>query len=436
MTSERAEKIRYRLLGLALLVVVALFVAATIAVYRKAFTPSAEVTLRTDHVGSQLAPGADVKVRGLIVGRVSSIGSSGDGAVLTLELDPAQVGLLPANVTARLLPKTLFGERYVDLELPADPAPAALGDGATIDEDRSSSAIEVQQVLADLMPVLQAVQPDKLAGTLSSINTALSGRGEQLGRTLVQLNDYLKQVNPSLPDLSADFAGLAQVSDTYTDAAPQLLSALSDLTTTSRTITEQAGNLRQLYANVTGASADLRDFLRANENNLIDLVSSAGPALDVLARYAPEYPCMLKQLADQIPATDRAYGKGTAHTNSAQITLLITAGRGKYRPGVDTPSYEDDRGPRCYQELQPGQRANQYPADGPLQDGSTHPPARNGAGYVTLSNQPRSTANSDAERDLVATLVAPDLGVAPEDVPGWASVLLAPLFRGAEVTVK
>ena len=42
------------------------------------------------------------------------------------------VGLIPANVTARLLPKTLFGERFVDLVSPqAGDAATPIRDGAT-----------------------------------------------------------------------------------------------------------------------------------------------------------------------------------------------------------------------------------------------------------------------------------------------------------------
>src|SRR5690606_41563216 len=55
---------------------------------------------------------------------------------------------------------------------------------------------------SNVLPRLQAVEPQKLAGTLSAVSTALEGRGEQLGETLVDLSDYLREFNPSPPDLS------------------------------------------------------------------------------------------------------------------------------------------------------------------------------------------------------------------------------------------
>ena len=61
----------------------------------------------------------------MIVGEVRSVSSDGRKATIDLALQPRTVGLIPANVSARLLPKTLFGEKFVDLVLPPAALPAA-----------------------------------------------------------------------------------------------------------------------------------------------------------------------------------------------------------------------------------------------------------------------------------------------------------------------
>lgn len=418
----RAERIRYQLLGAVFLVVVALFLTFTVAVYRQVFTPAVHITLETEVLGNQLQPGADVKVKGVLVGEVRSISSTGRSAVLDLALQPDRVASVPDNVTARLLPKTLFGERYVSLIVPDKPAAKAIAAGAVIGQDRSSAAIEISKVLDDILPVLQAVQPQKLATTLTALSQALEGRGKQFGDLLGQADDYLRQLNPSLPDLDADLASLASVADTYTKAAPELLSALADLTTTSKTLVEQRNNLLDLFSVVTTTAVDLGSFLRVNQANLIGLSASAKPTLDVLAKYAPEYPCMLGQLADQVANADFTFGKGTDHPQMGKFTLSITASRGAYQPGVDTPKYEDTRGPRCYEKAGNGKLFPQYPPGGPIKDGSTKPAA--------------PVVNSPAERQLISALVAPGLGEMPQNTPGWSGLLMGPLLRGTEVTLK
>ncbi|MBB4684948.1 MCE family protein [Amycolatopsis jiangsuensis] len=442
-------RLRHQVLGLAFLVVAAVFFATTIAVYQKVFTPVTLVRLETDHVGSQLRTGGDVKVRGMLVGEIRSVTSTGDHAELELALQPDKVDVIPANVSARLLPKTLFGERYVALQLPASPQ-SHIEAGAVIPQDRSSSAIELEQVLDHVMPLLQAVQPEKLASTLTAVSTALEGRGEQLGQTLTRLSDYLGKLNPSLPDLNADITGLANVSGIYDKAAPDLLQALSDLTTTSRTVVEKRQGLSDVYSSVAAASGDLTNFLDVNKDNLIRLTTAIQPTLDVLAKYAPEYPCMLEQLAGSVPEAELAFGKGTAHPEVSRVTIEFAASRGKYLPGVDEPKYDDKRGPRCYPQVPKPGYWPQYPPDGAVRDGSGKPapprvPDGSLPGEITSgaisggSGAPGgapSVVGSSAEDKLIGLLASPTLGTTPEQVPGWAGLLVGPLYRGAEVELK
>ncbi|MEV7094537.1 MCE family protein [Amycolatopsis sp. NPDC051045] len=444
MRRELWQRLRYQVLGLVFLLVAALFIALTLAVYNKAFTPVTLVKLETDRVGSQLRTGGDVKVRGMLVGEVRSVLAKGDHAELELALDPDKTSVIPANVSARLLPKTLFGERYVALQLP-EKAERPIEAGDVIPQDRSSTAIELQKVLDDVMPLLQAVQPEKLSSTLTAVATALDGRGKQLGQTLVGLSDYLGKLNPSLPDVKADITGLANVANTYDKAAPDLLQALSDLTTTSRTIVDQRDRLSDLYATVTAASVDLTSFLQVNKDNLIRLTTAIQPTLDVLAKYAPEYPCLMRQLAESVPRAELAFGKGTAHPEVSRVTIEFAASRGKYLPGVDEPKYEDKRGPRCYPTVPKPGVWPQYPPDGAIEDGSSKPappkspsgelpgPVTAGGGAVGGDG---SIVGSSYERDLIDLLASPALGTSPGDVPGWAGLLVGPLYRGVEVELK
>ncbi len=436
------QRLRYQMYGLIFLIIAGMFVVLSIAFYRKTFTPVVPVTLETDHVGNQLRTGADVKRRGLIVGEVLNIRPEGDHAVLDLAMDPDQIGKIPGNVTARLLPKTLFGERYVALQTPRVPS-GQLRENTVIGQDRTSSAVEIEQVLDNLMPVLEAVQPQKLSATLNAMATALRGQGKDFGDTLVQLGQYLQQVEPSLPDLRENLAKLAQVADTYAQAGPELLTALRDLTVTTQTVVEQRGQLQDLYSTLTNSSIDLANFLNANKDNLINLASTSESTLDVLAKYAPEYPCLLKQLVDAIPSADAAFGKGTDTPHVTRVTIEITSSRGKYLPGVDTPRYDDKRGPKCYPVAHPPAVFPQYAEGDPLKDGSSKPaPPRNERPQDFENTLPQAVtsqpqiANSPTEQQLLAVLVAPGLGIQPSQVPAWSSLLVGPLFRGTEVNVQ
>jgi virulence factor Mce-like protein len=418
--------------GLAFLGVLLLLGGLAVAQYAGAFRSGVPVTLKVDRVGTQLDPKADVKVRGLIVGRVTAVHTDGDGATVSLSLDPELVDQIPADVTARLLPKTLFGQKFVSLVPPAAPSSRRIAAGAVIGEDRSRSAEEVEQVLNDLLPLLQAVRPQDLATTLGSLSQALQGRGTELGQTLVRLNALVEGVNPALPDVKADITQVADFSEHLSDSAPALLDGLADLTVPSRTIVDQRAGFHALFTSVTGASDDLRGFLSANGSNLIALAASSRPTLATIARYAPEFPCLFGQLVDVIPRVDAAFGKGT-NEPGLHVTLEVVTNRGKYVPG-EQPRYEDNRGPRCYPVLPIGP---QYPPDGPFKDGASPTPAPLGQEYARLGMIPSAydmgVPNSPGERQVVSELVALHDGSTPNAVPAWSSMLVGPLYRGAEV---
>jgi virulence factor Mce-like protein len=436
--------VRRRLLGIGFIIVIAALVSLSIALYNKAFTPVVQVSLTTDKLGNQLQPHGDVKVRGLIVGEIREITPTARGSELELALDPDKVDVIPRNVSARFIPKTLFGDRYVALQIPQSPDPRHLETGDRIEQDKSAPAVELSQALDHLLPVLQAVQPEKLSTTLTAISTALEGRGQKLGQTLVDLGKLVKEFNPHVPQLTHDLNALVDVSDTYTEAIPDFVDALSALTVTSKTIAEQKSNLQALFAEVTNTSANLESFLRANSDNLIRLSDSSRDTLELLARYSPSYPCFLKQMSSLVDASGPVFGKGT-NQPGLHATIEVVVDKGPYEPGVDDPEFNEHRGPRCYDPKQMGDPFPDQPPDGELQDGTSHGPANRSAqdGILPPGNTSPSSAdapgalpNSPAERDFLAQLLAPSLDVQPQQVPGWASLLVGPLYRGAEVTFK
>ena len=173
----------YKVLGVAFLVVLLFFVWATYAVFTKKFVDYVPVTLQTSKIGLQLPALADVKIRGVLVGDVREIESNGDGATLSLAIDPDQADIIPANATARIVPKTLFGEKYVELQVPDAPSSQSIQAGDVITQ--SEVAIEVEKLFSDLYPLLRTVQPADINYTLTALATALEGRGEDVGKNLV-----------------------------------------------------------------------------------------------------------------------------------------------------------------------------------------------------------------------------------------------------------
>jgi phospholipid/cholesterol/gamma-HCH transport system substrate-binding protein len=453
------EKARRRLVGVVFLLVFALLAWLSVALYNKQFTPSAMVTLYTDAVGNEMHLGADVVVRGVQVGEVRQISAVGTGARLELAIQPAMVPQIPANVTALMVPTTLFGQRQVYLVMPVQPVPARLTDGSVITQDHSADAVELEKVLNDLLPLLRASEPDKLSITLTALAQGLQGHGKELGQTLVAANAYLHDYNKHLPALDTDIKRLAVLARNLNQSAPDLIQALTDFTVTSQTFAAERASVSALYASVTTASQDLTSFLDANSSNIIQLNADSVATLQILARYSPEFPCALKDLANFVPAVDKLLGKGSnqpgLHVQMIVVPPLGPNQIGRYVAGKDTPVYGDNLGPHCYPIPFPGITLNDgaapsNPASGPASTpaqatqpghGTQH---RTQPGHATgpAATQAHTTAaqgqlaGSPTEAELVRELTGMALGRPVSQIPDWGSLLTAPLFRGTTVSLR
>jgi phospholipid/cholesterol/gamma-HCH transport system substrate-binding protein len=442
-----ATVVRRRLLGLGFIALILALIALSIAFYNKAFTKVVLVTLKTDHTGNQLLTQSDVKERGIIVGSVRSVKVDSHGECadptgtctsITLALDPSRVKLIPGNVSAQILPKTLFGEQYVSLTLPARPAPA-IKRGAVINQDRSTVALETQKVLGDFLPLLQAVQPAELNATLTAMATALRGRGEKLGQTLVSMDSYLKQLNATsspgktyVSQLVDDLKKLCDVSTEFNSAAPDLLGMLDNLQTSARTVINKQAALDSILTSASSTSNILASFLSDNEQRLITVVGTSAKVYNLLNAYTPEYSCMLTALNE---LGDRA--RAGIRNNQIQLSaqLFVANDRnGAYKHG-DEPRYITGLGPNCF-----GMPNPQVPFKIPgnfrcVNDGAAL--TEDACAQSTkVSGFDQQAIGSPPETALVNALIATSYGTTPDKVPPVATMLASTALRGAEVTVR
>lgn len=332
----------YKTLGILFVCLLVFGVWLTYAVFTKKFADYEEVKLETTSVGLQLPSRADVKIRGVIVGEVLEAETSGEGgAELTLGIYPDKLKSVPANVTGAIVPKTLFGEKYVSLVIPESGPSGTMQAGATI--TKTDLGTEVEEVLNDLYPLLEAVQPADLNATLSALATALEGRGSQLGENLETVDSYLKRINPQIPALLEDLRLTAEVSDIYADILPDVAQILDDTIVTTGTLEEKEATLNSALRDIRAFSDFARGFLDRNGSLIKEANELTTAQLRVLARYAPEFPCVfggLNNIAPRIASMFRGF--------ELHIVLETLPNQPREYTVADDPRFGDTRGPRCY----------------------------------------------------------------------------------------
>jgi phospholipid/cholesterol/gamma-HCH transport system substrate-binding protein len=427
-----------RLGGFAFLLLLVGLIGLSIAIYQKAFTPVVTVFVEADRIGNQLSAGGDVKARGVIVGEVREVSSAGGSARIELALDPDHVETLSSDVTAQMLPKTLFGEKFVSLVPAAESSAPPLREGDVIGQDRSETARETSQALDNLLPLLQALRPQDLSVTLNALSGALRGRGDRIGENLVLVDEYLRGLNPEVATLGEDFRGLADFADTLEQAAPDVLAVLDDLSAVNRSLVDQEQELNAFLTSTTGLARESDSFLRKNEDRLIRLAADSVPVLDLYAEYSPEYACLFPGLVAQEKVAGEAFG---GRQPGLHITLEIVHDQGGYRPG-DEPAYGEDGPPTC-RGLPPNPPERPFPAytevtDGYCDEAERAPGIQNGcAGRAGDDPGPAgplaALTHRGSDRKLLGAVAGPVMGLAPDDVPDAAVLLLGPVARGTEV---
>ena len=339
----RAEHRRLVYAGVGFMTAVAVLIAASIAIYQKVFTPVTMVTVKADRAGLQLPKFGDVRIHGVLVGQVRSVSQDGHEAVIRLGLQPGQARKIPDNVSVEIRPTTLFGQKYVALVDPTQASSTPLRDGSVIPASRVTTNVELQQVLATLFPLLRSIRPGDLNSTLYALATALQGRGEQLGRTVDDLDSYLGAMNEHLPTLRADLKALADVSQTYALAAPDLVDLLKNATTTARTVVQEQRQLKAFFTSMTSLSKVSTRVLTTNEQGIVREGEVAKPLMQLLDTYSPEYTCLL-QGADRYTERLAAIFKG----GRVRQSMSWDAVQRRPYTASDRPEYgEIGHGPWC-----------------------------------------------------------------------------------------
>jgi phospholipid/cholesterol/gamma-HCH transport system substrate-binding protein len=468
MFVPRPRRQPYVLYGVAMIGVIVLLATVCIMAFKQVFTTTVPVSMQIQRAGLQLLKGSDVKMRGLIVGAVKSISSTGDGAVIQLQLNPKYVKDIPQNVHAELIPKTVFGEKYVNLVTPDHPSTTPIAAGDVIGQDVTTPALEIDQALNDLLPLLRTVQPQEINSTLSAMASALSGRGQELGQTTVALDSYLKQLNPQLPQIQHDFQALTKVANTYDQAAPALLTLLRNFTITGNTITTKSVQYSALLKELTGTAQTTQQFLAQDAQSIIQVNVQTKDTLALLAEYSPEYDCLFQGMYNLLPRIKAS--RDTQHT--AYVKLEFHSPKPAYIYPLDAPEYTDTRGPNCFGLPNPTQHLptiqfgdgtqddprfasrNGMVGDPPLLSALSDvlPPNANGTSPIAPLTNPLSQllspssaaepgspsmgdAGTAAERSWMDQVLAPIVGRPADKVPAIASLLWGPMARGTQVDV-
>lgn len=253
------------------------------------FLPGYEVVARFERAGQLLRDGSDVKLRGVLVGTVARIEVERSGqAHVTLRLFEEQE--IPENVHAAVRAKTLFGEKFIDLEIPEEPSDQLLSPGDEIPQSRTTPPFEVETILEKGVPVLEAVDPEAFGAALHALAEGFVGNEEALRNATVQSERLLTETQRTLPNLERNLVHLRNFAEALDETDTELLQALGGLTAVGEAIRDHPDEFRRTVSALVPLSRDLGDILTARQQDLADLAGKGRAVLEVVEARAHKLP--------------------------------------------------------------------------------------------------------------------------------------------------
>ncbi|WP_372440711.1 MCE family protein [Nocardia acididurans] len=349
-----------KLAGLGLVLGLVAVVAICLVMFAGGFENTVKVTVAAPRSGLVLDPDAKVKIRGVEIGKVSGITTTSSGAQIELALDPDKLKMVPANALVDIKSTTVFGAKYINFISPDNPSSDSLRPGAVVQAD--DVTVEFNTLFQHLNDVLLKVEPEKLNATLTALGTALDGRGEKLGQLLADSDAYLRDINPSLPDLRRDLQISVGVTNLYADTIPDLLRTTDNMTVTGGTIVDESANFDRVLLELIGLSNQTGAVLNENADPLISSLNLLRPTTDLLNEYSPALYCLVVGSADALPVGNRIFGGDGPYVT---LNAGFMPGGTPYEYPKDLPKVNATGGPHCENILdrQPGSHSNYLVTD-------------------------------------------------------------------------
>lgn len=183
-----------------------------------------------ENCGQGLREGGDVKLRGVLVGRLGPLERIEEGDCrVRLDLFPESIDQVPANAGAEIRAKTVFGEKWVELTYPEDPADAPMAAGDVIPKDRTLDPIEVETILNTGLPLLEAIDPQNLSGALEALAEGFDGSE---GDAVAAIREGIRALEPLNEDkvlLGESIRQLDESSEVLDEVDQDLIEALDNL---------------------------------------------------------------------------------------------------------------------------------------------------------------------------------------------------------------
>jgi virulence factor Mce-like protein len=330
------------------------------------------VPVATDFVncGQGLRPGGDVKLRGVLVGRIETIERLDDTTCrVTSLIENNSVRQIPSNVGAQIRAKTIFGEKWVEFLYPEEPSSEPIAANDVIPTERTIDPLEIETILNTALPLLEAIDPEYLAGALEALADGFVGHEDAAITGIEQGIEALRPLNENEALLEKGIDQFAESGEILDNVDEDLIAALDNLDQLNEFAIANRGLIE---SNLVKTPRLLNELSLLFETRFVDftkIVNQGASVVSVLAARSDD----LDRLLDALPRFNSKWINNLNHVcRYRQSTDEPGKARGERVPGrcwrvhnlisESEGPYEDGEGPSPRRGLGPNVRQELFGA--------------------------------------------------------------------------
>ena len=280
--------------------------------------------------GQGLLSGSDVKIHGVNIGKVSTIKLERGRARIRLTIDKDEK--IPVDAEALIRPKTLFGEKFVDINPGTHEASGPfLADGDTI--EHTQGGFEFERVLSDAYPILKSFKPEELGTILSTLARGGESTGANVNHSLENLATIASAQAGNVQETQQFIDDLAALSDTLAAKADATAQGIRDAHDVLPVLNARSAEFTRALGDLARVSGDVADLLENNKPLVHKLVTDGGKPLETIDAQLGQLPKTITGLRQFFQALAES-GTGVAYGNGTVAKIKIIIGDNSCQPAL------------------------------------------------------------------------------------------------------
>jgi phospholipid/cholesterol/gamma-HCH transport system substrate-binding protein len=211
---------------------------------------------------SGLLPDDNVKVAGVVVGKVTEIKVVDGRARVAMQIKNQYK--LPSDSSASIRWRNLIGQRYVYLN--PGRASTVLTSGNEI--TKTDSVIDLGELFNRLGPIVATIDPKQVNDFLDTVSQALDGNTDKISKSIDDLAVLAKSLSARDETIGRLVQNLNTVAGTIADRDQQIRVMLDNLVLISQTFSDNTQVLDTALQEFGSFSTDLNGILTNNSNEI------------------------------------------------------------------------------------------------------------------------------------------------------------------------